>query len=124
MSLPSQPTTIVSRHPRQSGFLYVEVLISILILAMIMAGVTPFLLTFIWTLKTGEANMEVAKIELASTYYASTHNGTFPLQLGQVQPLVSGAIVGQYQYSDNGSLTGLSYGALVWNPVRQAWVRR
>lgn len=120
MSLPSQPTTILPRH--QSGFAFIEVLISIVILGMLMSAATPLMVSWLWTSQIIKANMEVSRIEMASTYYTTSHNGTFAQNLSDLQPLITGPLVGTYTLSGN-VLVGDNFTGLRWNAEREQWAR-
>lgn len=106
----------------QRGFTFIELLLSMVIASIMTVAMTSVFVGWYTQSRLITANLEVLRIELAAQAYTSSHNGTLPQDMTQLQPVIFGPIRGSYSF-DNNTLTGANYTGLVWHTEQQQWGR-
>jgi len=106
-----------ARH-EERGFTLIELLIVVAILGVIAAVVIPNVTAFMGSAAVNAANTEVQNVRTAALgYYAdhSTDTSPWPANAAALEPYVVGVIVGEYSWTAEGIMSGVSYPGMEWD---------
>ncbi|CAI83368.1 Type IV pilin PilA [Dehalococcoides mccartyi] len=104
----------------QKGFTLIELLVVVAILGVLAAVIVPNVAKFIGSGTVEAANTEAHNVQLAVTAYMAENGGTVPTDTAALSSYIMGTLTGTYTIGTDGTITGNSYGDLVWSDGKWA----
>ncbi|AHB13970.1 MULTISPECIES: type II secretion system protein [Dehalococcoides] len=104
----------------QKGFTLIELLVVVAILGVLAAVIVPNVAKFIGSGTVEAANTEAHNVQLAVTAYMAENGGTVPADTAALSSYIMGELTGTYTIGTDGTITGTSYGDLVWSDGKWA----